>query len=64
MDFKEDLLAAISTQEVSTYPFEHLQINNVFEADKINQLLKSALRIEDSIPTKFFDTEFGQKKGV
>ncbi len=62
MDFKEVLLAAISNQEISTYPFEHLQVENLFDANNINLLLQSALKIEDTAPTKFFDTEFGQKK--
>ena len=62
MDFKEELLSAISTQGISTYPFDHLQVDDLFGADNVNQLLKSALRIEDSSPTKSFDTEFGQKK--
>lgn len=62
MNFKEILLESIAAQEISRYPFEHLQVSDLFSVGAVNELLQSALKIENSNPTKFFDSNYGRKK--
>ena len=62
MNYVDIFCRKISAESISSYPFDHLLVENLFEPDIANILLKDSIEIEKAIPTKQFNTEFGQKR--